>query len=212
MHLFIKRIIDLLGSVILIIVFAPFFIIIGLLIWLEDKSNPFFLQERIGHRMKAFKIIKFRTMISNAESMGTGVFTNESDTRITKVGHFLRKYSLDELPQVFNVFIGNMSFIGPRPPVTYFPHPIDDYPSNFKPRFEMKPGITGLAQISGRTNLTWPQRFDYDIKYAKDFTIFKDFSILFTTIKKLIVRDDVYPTEEFIKKNHKLNNKSNDNK
>lgn len=212
MHLFIKRIIDLFGSIVLIVLFAPFFIIICFLIWFDDKSNPFFLQERIGYKMKVFRIIKFRTMVNNAESMGTGVFTNESDSRITKVGHFLRKYSLDELPQVFNVFIGNMSFIGPRPPVTYFPHPIDNYPSDFKPRFDMKPGITGLAQISGRTNLTWPQRFKYDIEYAKDFTIVKDISILFTTIKKLILRDDVYPTEEFIKENHKLNNKTNDNK
>lgn len=212
MSLFIKRIIDLIGSIILTIILFPFIVIIAILIMVQSPGNPFFLQNRLGLRLQPFKIIKFRTMVLNAESIGSGVFTNDQDSRITRVGHFLRKYSLDEIPQLFNVLIGNMSFIGPRPPVTYFPYDANDYPQEFIPRFDMKPGITGLAQISGRTNLTWPQRFVLDKQYIQDYTIWKDFSIVFNTVLKIFKNDNVYPTQEFIDENHKLNKLKDDNK
>lgn len=189
-------------------ILSPFLIVIALLIMIEDKGNPFFLQKRIGKDFKVFKIIKFRTMIANAEKMGTGIFTNESDNRVTKIGKFLRRYSLDELGQLFNVLKGEMSFIGPRPPVTYFPYPIDQYPEEFKKRFSMKPGITGLAQISGRTNLTWQERFVYDIRYIENYNLMKDFNIVFKTISNVLGNKDVFPTEEFQKSNHKLNNEN----
>lgn len=208
MNLVLKRIIDFTGSFILIMILSPFLIVIALLIMIEDKGNPFFLQKRIGKDFKVFKIIKFRTMIANAEKMGTGIFTNESDNRVTKIGKFLRRYSLDELGQLFNVLKGEMSFIGPRPPVTYFPYPIDQYPEEFKKRFSMKPGITGLAQISGRTNLTWQERFVYDIRYIENYNLMKDFNIVFKTISNVLGNKDVFPTEEFQKSNHKLNNEN----
>jgi len=208
MHLIIKRIVDFIGALFLILLISPILIIISLLIMIEDKGNPFFLQERIGKNFKVFKIIKFRTMITNAEKIGTGVFTNENDSRITKTGKFLRRYSLDELAQIFNVLKGDMSFIGPRPPVTYFPYPIDNYPEEFKKRFSMKPGITGLAQISGRTNLIWQERFVYDIQYIENYNIVKDIEIIFKTILNVLGNKDVFPTEEFQKNNHKLNNEN----
>jgi len=204
MKLILKRIIDLVGSVFLLFLFSPFFLLITLFIFIEDKSSPFFLQKRIGKKMIPFKIIKFRTMVMNAEKIDSGIFTNENDNRITRIGKFLRKYSLDELPQVINIVIGNMSFIGPRPPVTYFPYNIDEYPEEYKSRFDIKPGITGLAQISGRTNLTWPQRFEYDIKYIKEYTIIMDVKIVFKTLINILFRKDVYPTEKFQNEYHKL--------
>lgn len=206
MNFIIKRIIDFIGAFLLIIIFSPVLIILALLIMIEDKGNPFFLQERIGKDFKPFKIIKFRTMVANAEKMGTGVFTNENDNRITRTGKFLRRYSLDELAQIFNVLKGDMSFIGPRPPVTYFPYPIDNYPEEYKKRFTMSPGITGLAQISGRTNLTWQERFVYDIQYIENYNIIKDIKIIFKTVSNVVGNKDVFPTEEFQKNNHKLSN------
>ncbi len=208
MSLILKRIIDFCGAFVLIIVLSPGLLIIMLLIMKEDWKSPFFLQERIGKDFKVFKIIKFRTMVTNAEKIGTGLFTNANDTRVTKTGKFLRKYSLDELAQIFNVLKGDMSFIGPRPPVTYFPYSIDAYPSEFRKRFSMKPGITGLAQISGRTNLTWQERFVYDIQYIEGYQLWKDVKIVYRTILNVIGNKDVFPTEEYQKKNHKLHNEN----
>lgn len=205
MNLILKRLVDIIGSLILILILLPIFIIIVLIICFNDFGSPWFLQYRIGKDMKPFKIIKFRTMIIDAENIGSGLFTNAEDSRVTKIGKFLRKYSLDELPQMFNVFLGHMSFIGPRPPVTYFPYPIDKYPDEYKKRFKMKPGITGLAQISGRTNLTWEERFKYDIIYVENYSIIIDIKIIIKTIFQVLTNKDVFPTEEFQKKNHHLN-------
>src|SRR5699024_479670 len=146
-NLVIKRVIDLIGSVAGIIILSPLFVIISILIKLDSKGSILFKQKRLGKYGEPFYILKFRTMVENAEKIGDGLTVKtESDTRITKVGHFLRKTSLDELPQLFNVFIGNMSLVGPRPPVTYFPYDgYEHYPEWAKARFTMKPGITGLA-------------------------------------------------------------------
>jgi lipopolysaccharide/colanic/teichoic acid biosynthesis glycosyltransferase len=203
-HLFLKNVLDFLGSFIILILISPILVLISLSIFIEDKGIPFFLQKRIGKNQKIFKIIKFRTMILNAENMGSGVFTNEKDNRITKVGKILRKYSLDELPQLFNILKGEMSFIGPRPPVVYFPYKINEYPIEYEERFDIKPGITGLAQISGRTNLKWEERFIYDIRYKNNYSLVLDMKIILKTLAKVFASERVYPTDEFIKENHNL--------
>src|SRR5699024_1422348 len=121
--------------------------------------------KRLGENGKKFEIYKFRTMIENAEKMGTGIFTSDEDPRITKVGHFLRKTSLDELPQIINIIKGEMSFVGPRPPVPYHPYKYDDYNEIQKKRFTVKPGVTGMAQVYGRNTLSWDERIEHDVKY-----------------------------------------------
>jgi undecaprenyl phosphate N,N'-diacetylbacillosamine 1-phosphate transferase len=200
----IKRIIDILASFILIIFFIPLFLIVSFLIITESNGLPIFTQKRIGLKRKIFRIIKFRTMINNAESIGTGIFTNKDDARITKIGRLLRKYSLDELPQLFNIFFGQMSFIGPRPPVPFFPYEVDNYPEEYIKRFDMRPGISGLAQISGRTNITWQERFVFDIEYVSSYSLILDAKIIFMTLIKIIKKDNIYPSSTYIKNHHKL--------
>src|SRR5690554_5808678 len=143
-NLFFKRIIDIVGSFIGVLLLSPLFLLISILIKIDSKGPVFFKQERIGQRGKTFKILKFRTMVVNAENIGDGLkVKSDSDNRITKLGKFLRKTSLDEIPQLMNVFIGNMSFVGPRPPVKYFPYKgYQNYPIWMQKRFLMKPGIT----------------------------------------------------------------------
>src|SRR5690554_1607608 len=172
-NFFIKRLLDLVGSSIGIIILILVFLIISVLIKLNSKGPIFFRQERLGRNSKIFKIVKFRTMVVNAEKMGDGLrVKTEDDKRITRIGKFLRKTSLDELPQLFNVFIGQMSLVGPRPPVTY--HPYDgykNYPDWTLERFLMRPGITGLAQVTVRNSVGWNDRIKIDIKYVKGFNI-----------------------------------------
>lgn len=181
----IKRILDVLLSFILIIAFCPLFLIISILIKTSSKGPVFFIQERIGKDTSLFKMFKFRTMVENAESSGSGLFSYEDDPRITKIGHILRRMSIDELPQLFNVLIGDMSLVGPRPPVTYELGDINDFSEELKARFRMKPGITGLAQVSGRNDLEWPDKIKFDNQYIDSFRdqgIFMDFRILIKTI------------------------------
>src|SRR5699024_1667881 len=151
----IKRIMDLFASLLGILVLSPFLIIISLAIKFTSKGPVFFKQERLGKDGETFKIIKFRTMIDKAEEVGMGIKTSANDPRITKVGNLLRKTSLDELPQLFNVVVGNMSIMGPRPPVPYHPREYKNYSEHQVQRFKVKPGITGYAQVKGRNLLTW---------------------------------------------------------
>src|SRR5690625_2233972 len=173
-NLLIKRIIDLFGSLIGIIILSPILIIISLAIKLTSKGPVFFRQERLGRNGKVFKIIKFRTMIANAESVGTGLSTYEGDPRVTRVGVLLRKTSLDELSQLFNVLKGDMSIVGPRPPVPYHPYKFNEYSEYQLQRFKVRPGITGYAQIKGRNSLTWDERIEHDVEYVNRQSIFLD--------------------------------------
>lgn len=197
LNLIIKRVIDFLGAALGIIILLPILIIIALSIKTTSKGPIFFRQERLGKEGKVFKIIKFRTMVVNAEKVGDGIRVKaENDTRITKIGRLLRKTSLDELPQFWNVLIGDMSLVGPRPPVTYHPHRYNEYDSYQIRRFTMKPGITGLAQVISRNSVSWDERIKMDIKYIDEFNVLLDVKILFQTINKIFKSDNIYGAKE----------------
>lgn len=204
-HLLFKRLIDLFGSLIGIVILLPLFILIALLVKLTSKGPVFFKQERLGKNGQVFKIVKFRTMVVNAENMGTGLsIKGEKDNRITGIGRILRKSSLDELSQLFNVLLGQMSLVGPRPPVTYYPYPgYKNYPKWTKKRFQMRPGITGLSQSTMRNSVSWNIKIAEDIKYVKEFNIWLDIKILFKTFFTVFKSKNIYrETNESTKPNN----------
>jgi len=210
-HLILKRIFDLIFSILGMIVLLPIFIIIGIIVKFDSKGPIFFKQNRIGLNGKFFKIIKFRSMIEGAEFIGTGIFNYEDDPRETKIGKFLRNYSLDELPQIYNIFLGDMSFVGPRPPVTYELGNFEDFNAELKKRFTMKPGVTGYAQIKGRNNLNWDQKIHFDNQYIDDFKkwgILLDIKILIITFYKILVKEGNYELLENAKKDRARLNKT----
>ncbi|WP_409015304.1 sugar transferase [Anaerostipes caccae] len=186
----IKRAFDFVISILLLIVFFPVFFIVAIGIKV-DGGPVFFLQDRIGEKGTTFRIIKFRTMVENAENLGEGLIVrNESDIRITAIGKVLRKTSLDELPQLINIIMGDMSIVGPRPPVTYHPYKgYENYPDWAKKRFEVKPGITGLAQVKVRNSATWSTRMKIDKQYVEKFSIWLDLKILILTIRAMFYKE-----------------------
>ncbi len=196
-NVFIKRVVDLLGSIIGGIIISPFLLIIALLIKLTSKGPVFFKQQRLGKDGKIFNILKFRTMVVNAENIGDGLFVKTGqDNRITKVGKFLRGTSLDELPQLWNVIAGDMSLVGPRPPVPYHPYRYDEYSDFQRKRFEMRPGMTGLTQVTVRNSVPWDERIRVDVKYVENFSIWLDIKILFKTVKKIFRKESIYSQSE----------------
>lgn len=192
----IKRIYETIIAITLIILLCPFMILISLLIKLTSKGPVFFNQERLGKNGHIFIIYKFRTMVINAENFGLGIYTNESDNRITKIGRFLRKTSLDELPQLFNIIKGQMSFVGPRPPVPYHPYKYEDYTDEQRLRFTVLPGITGYAQILGRNSLSWDERIELDVYYVKNKSLLLDLEIIFLTFISVIKKENIYNHKE----------------
>lgn len=204
-NLLIKRLIDFIGSLIGLVIISPILIIIALSIKLTSKGPVFFRQERLGMNGEVFKIFKFRTMVVNAEKIGDGITVkNANDDRITKVGRVLRATSLDELPQLFNILLGQMSLVGPRPPVTYFPYNgFENYPEWAKKRFSMLPGVTGLAQVTVRNSVSWDERIILDNKYIDKFNMWLDIKILFKTFLKLFKSENIY-----MKTDSKSSNKS----
>ena len=183
-----KRILDFSLTLIGTILISPVLLIIAILIKCSSKGPVLFKQERLGYRGKVFRILKFRTMVVNAEHMGTGVVINEkNDSRVTKIGRFLRSTSLDELPQVFNVLKGDMALVGPRPPVTYHPYDgYENYPEWAKKRFQMRPGMTGLVQTTIRSDASWDERMKIDCEYVDKFSVLSDIKILFDTVVTVI--------------------------
>lgn len=189
---YIKRIIDFLLTLIGLIVLLPAFLAIAIAIKLDSKGPVFFMQERLGINGKVFKIIKFRTMIVGAEQTGSRLNIENGDKRITKTGSFLRRTSLDEIPQLFNILIGDMSIVGPRPPVTYFPYNgFENYPEWAKKRFCISPGLTGLAQVVYRTNAVWDDRIVLDVLYADTMSFMLDVKLFISTIFKVLKQENV---------------------
>lgn len=193
-NLLIKRFVDILGSFIGIIILSPLFILVAICIKVTSEGPVFFKQKRLGKDGKVFDIIKFRTMIVNAEKIGDGLTVkSEDDSRITKVGKLLRKTSLDELPQLINVLKGDMSLVGPRPPATYSPYDgYENYPEWAKRRFDMRPGMTGLAQITVRNSVVWDKRIVIDNIYIDEFNILLDTKILLLTVARIIKPQSIY--------------------
>lgn len=185
----IKRIFDFIASFIGLIVLSPLFLIIAILIKIDSPGPVFFKQVRGGKGNKYFKIYKFRTMCNNAEKMGLGYKTNSNDSRITKVGNILRKTSLDELPQLINIAKGEMSIVGPRPALTV---QTDNYNTYERKRLDVKPGVTGYAQVNGRNSLSWDEKIALDIHYVEKFSLFLDIKILFKTIGVVLNPTQIY--------------------
>jgi len=192
----IKRFLDIIISFIALVILSPVFLIISLLILIESRRPIIFTQERLGKNGKVFKIYKFRTMVVGAINMGKGLRTDEDDKRITKIGKILRKTSLDELPQLINVLKGDMSIIGPRPPVPYHPYKYEDYDSTQKKRFLIRPGITGYAQVMVRNAATWDERIKYDVYYYENLNFLFDIKIFLKTIKTVLSRKNIYPDKK----------------
>jgi lipopolysaccharide/colanic/teichoic acid biosynthesis glycosyltransferase len=142
-------------------------------------KNIFFFQKRMGVNMCTFNLIKFRSMVIGAQLMGTGLYSYEDDIRITNFGKFLRKTSLDELPQLYNILKGDMSFVGPRPAVVGELDEEANLPENIELRFKIRPGLTGWAQIHGRDNLTWAQKAKYDLDFVNARPFRKAFMIIY---------------------------------
>ena len=188
----IKYAVGRIGALLLIILISPILLIISLTIILDSPGTVIFKQKRLGYKGKEFDIYKFRTMVTNAEKMGDGlVIKSESDERITRVGKLLRKVSLDELPQFFNIVKGDMCFVGPRPPVTYHPYDgYENYSDEAKKRFEMKPGITGLAQVKLRNAGTWDERIAIDVQYVENYSWWLDIKIIFLTAFSMINKEE----------------------
>ena len=179
-----KRAIDLIGSTVGIILLSPLFLGVSIAIKLDSPGSVFYKQERLGLYGREYEIFKFRSMCQNAEHMSTGLYSFACDPRITKVGNWLRNTSIDELPQLINVFIGNMSLVGPRPPVIYELGDFKTLNIRYKNRFRVKPGISGLAQVAGRNCNTWDQKVSFDNQYIDKLMhvgILIDIVILFKT-------------------------------
>lgn len=197
-YLFIKRLIDIVGSLLGLILLSPLFCIVAILIKLEDpKGKVFFAQERNGINSKTFKMYKFRSMVNNAEELlqnlqhqneqSGPVFKIKDDPRITKVGKFIRKTSIDELPQLINVLKGDMSLVGPRPPI---PHEVEQYTPYQMQRLLVKPGLTCIWQVSGRNNIGFDEWVDMDIEYIKNRSLWLDIKLIFKTVGVLFGDDN----------------------
>lgn len=193
-YLFFKRLIDIVGSSVGILLFFPVLIILTIAIKLEDGGPVFFKQKRVGHNGKIFEIYKFRSMTTDAEKIKAtlmdqnevegAMFKMKNDPRVTRVGKFIRRHSLDELPQFFNVFMGHMSLVGPRPPLI---DEVSKYTEYQKQRLLVKPGLSGLWQVSGRNNLSFSEMVNLDLKYIENRTILLDIKIIMKTFFEMIV-------------------------
>lgn len=183
--LFFKSFFDLIFSIILILVLSPVILVISCLLALSNRGKVFFLQNRPGLNSKIIKVIKFKTMTDEKDRNGN--LLPDGD-RITKVGRFIRSLSIDELPQVFNVLKGEMSFVGPRP---LMPKYLSLYSKVQLRRHEVKPGITGWAQVNGRNDISWKKKFEMDVWYVDNLSFWLDIKIVFLTVKKVLFKEGV---------------------
>ncbi|MEX3618257.1 sugar transferase [Paenibacillus glucanolyticus] len=199
-YLMIKRTIDIICALVGLLLLAPFFLIVSILIKLEDpQGSIFFYQTRIGKNEKPFRMYKFRSMVSNAEELleklldqneiSGAMFKMKDDPRITRIGKFIRKTSFDELPQLWNVIRGDMSLVGPRPPL---PREVEEYSSYDKLRLQVTPGCTGLWQVSGRNNLNFDEMLKLDLEYIEQRGLWLDIKLILRTVKIMILPNSAY--------------------
>jgi lipopolysaccharide/colanic/teichoic acid biosynthesis glycosyltransferase len=187
-----NRPLDLALAGVLLFVTAPLMAVAALAIKLESRGPVFYRQRRVGKDGRPFELLKLRTMVPGAESMGAGIYVLEGDPRITRVGRLLRRFSLDELPNLVNVLHGDLAIVGPRPTVQ---EQVDRYTERQRRRLEVKPGITGWAQINGRTSLSWPERIELDVWYVEHRSLRLDLRILARTARLLATGHGLYSEE-----------------
>jgi lipopolysaccharide/colanic/teichoic acid biosynthesis glycosyltransferase len=185
----VSRALDLALGALLLVLAAPLLLLAGLAIRLEGRGPIVFRQRRVGLRGRPFDLWKLRTMVSGAEAMGAGIYVLEGDPRITRTGRLLRRYSLDELPNLVNVLRGEMAIVGPRPTVQ---EQVDRYTERQHRRLEVKPGITGWAQVHGRASLAWPDRIELDVWYVDNRSLLLDLRILLRTARLLLTGRGLY--------------------
>ncbi len=184
-----NRVLDLVIAGLLLVVSAPLLALAALAIKLESHGPVFYRQLRVGRDGRPFELWKLRTMVRGAERMGAGIYVLEGDTRITRVGRLLRRFSLDELPNLINVLRGDLAVVGPRPTVQ---EQVDRYTERQRRRLEVKPGITGWAQVNGRTSLPWPERIELDVWYVEHRSLRLDLGILARTARMLATGHGLY--------------------
>lgn len=181
---------DILVSLIGLLILSPFLIIIGIMIKIDSKGPVIFKQKRIGKDGKIFDILKLRSMAVDAEKQG--VYESKNDVRVTRIGKIIRRLSIDELPQFINILKGDMSIIGPRPTLIYHPWKFDEYTDFQKKRFNVRPGVTGWAQVNGRKDVEWNRRIELDVYYVEHLTLWFDIKILLCTVYKvLLIKDNI---------------------
>ncbi len=198
---FIKTGIDWILALAGVICFCWLYLIIAAAVKLDDPAGPvIFRQERIGKHGRVYWMYKFRSMRVGAEHTGSGVYSDDKDSRVTRVGHILRKTSLDEIPQLFNILKGDMALIGFRSPLTYHPWPWEEYTDEQKKMFDVRPGITGWAQVNGRKTVEWNRRIELNVWYAEHVSPLLDLRILFMTVFKVLRNADNENVGETAKK------------
>lgn len=198
---FVKGAIDRFLAAAGIICFCWLYLILAIAIKIDNPKGPvIFKQERLGKNGKVYWMYKFRSMKVGAEHTGSGVYSNDKDDRITRIGHFLRKTSLDEIPQLFNILKGDMSFVGFRSPLTYHPWKWEEYTDEQRKMFALKPGITGWAQVNGRKTVEWNHRIELNVWYAENVSFLLDIKIFFMTVFKVFANSDNENTGETVKR------------
>ena len=186
----VKRFLDVTASFLGLVLLSPLLLAVSLLIKIDSRGPVIFRQKRIGRNGKVFEIYKFRSMCVGAEKTGSGVYSGKGDARVTRIGKILRATSIDELPQLLNILKGEMSFVGPRPPLTYHPWKYEEYTDFQKRMFEVRPGITGWAQVNGRKDVEWHKRIELNIWYVDHMSLLLDIKIMFMTAFKVLTNAD----------------------
>lgn len=190
---FFKPLLDWITALFALILLLPLFLFVAILIKTDSVGRVFFIQERLGKNGGVFKVFKFRSMtVNQSNTVNQGSKLYENDPRITKVGRFIRKTSIDELPQLINILKGDMSFIGPRPPVTYFPKKYDEYSDFEKQRFKVKPGISGLAQVRCREVHDWDINIPIDVEYVNNYSFAFDLKLFLSSLFFFFKTDNIY--------------------
>lgn len=186
----VKRFLDVTASFLGLVLLSPLLLAVSILIKIDSRGPVIFRQKRIGRNGKVFEIYKFRSMCVGAEKTGSGVYSGKGDARVTRIGKILRATSIDELPQLLNILKGEMSFVGARPPLTYHPWKYEEYTDFQKRMFEVRPGITGWAQVNGRKDVEWHKRIELNVWYVDHMSLLLDIKIMFMTAFKVLTNAD----------------------